>query len=61
MLRGHPVRLCAGLALASGTAITLLEWHAEHSLAEGLQRGIAEALVFSLCFAALGRLVGARR
>jgi hypothetical protein len=61
VLRGHPVRLCAGLALASGGAITLLEWHAEHSLAEGLQRGIAEALAFSLCFAALGRLVGARR
>ena len=60
-LRGHPVRLCAGLALASGAAITVLEWHAEHSLAEGLQRGIAEALAFSLCFAALSRLVGARR
>ncbi len=61
VLRGHPVRLCAGLALTSGTAITLLEWHAEHSLAEGVQRGVAEALVFSLCFAALGRVVGARR
>jgi hypothetical protein len=61
MLRGHPVRLWAGLALASGAAITLLAWHAEHSLAEGLQRGGAEMLVFSLCFAALSRLVGARR
>ena len=61
VLRGHPVRLWAGLALASGTAITLFEWHAEHSLAEGVQRGVAEVLVFSLCFAALSRVVGARR
>ena len=61
VLRGHPVRLWAGLALTSGTAITLFEWHAEHSLAEGVQRGVAEMLLFSLCFAALGRVVGARR
>jgi hypothetical protein len=60
-LRGHPVRLWACLALLSGVAMTLFEWHAEHSLAEGLQRGIAEALAFSVCFAALSRLVGARR
>ena len=61
VLRGHPVRLCAGLALASGAATGLFEWHAEHSLAEGLQRGVAEALAFSVCFAVLSRLVGARR
>lgn len=61
VLRGHPVRLWAGLALTSGAAMTLFEWHAEHSLTEGLQRGIFEVLVFSLCFALLSRLVGARR
>jgi hypothetical protein len=61
VLRGHPVRLWAGLALTSGAAITLLEWHAEHSLVEGVQRGVAEVLVFSVCFAALSRLVGVRR
>ena len=61
VLRGHPFRLWAGLALMSGTAITLLEWHAEHSLAEGVQRGVAEVVLFSLCFAALSRAVGARR
>ena len=48
-LRRHPAAsatcavtrsACAqGLRSASGTVITLLEWHAEHSLAEGLQRG----------------------
>ena len=61
VLRGHPVRLWAGLALTSGAAITLLEWRAEHSLVEGFQRGVVEVLVFSVCFAALSRLVGARR
>lgn len=61
ILRGHPIRLWAGLALSSGAAITLLEWRAEHSLVEGFQRGLAEVLVFSVCFAALSRLVGARR
>lgn len=60
-LRGHPLRTCLGFALASGTAITLVEWHAERSFAEGLQRGGAEAIVFVLCFALLGRAVGARR
>jgi len=41
--------------------MTVFEWRAEHSLAEGLQRGIAEVLAFSLCFAVLSRLIGARR
>jgi hypothetical protein len=58
-LRGHPLRLWAAAALFCGGAMTLFEWHAEHSLAEGLQRGIAEAVVFTVCFAALGGAVGA--
>jgi hypothetical protein len=60
-LRGHPLRLWAVLVLASGGAMTLFEWHAERSLTEGLQRGAFEAVVFSICFAALARAVGAIR
>jgi hypothetical protein len=60
-LRGHPLRTGVGFALASGAVITLVEWHAERSLAEGLQRGTAEAIVFTICFVAFGRAVGARR
>jgi hypothetical protein len=59
-LRGHPWRLWMGATLLCGGAMTLFEWHAERSLAEGLQRGVAEAVLFSICFAALARAVGAR-
>jgi hypothetical protein len=59
-LRGHPLRLWAAVALFSGLAMTLFEWHAEHSFGEGLQRGVAEAAAFTLCFALLGRAIGAR-
>jgi hypothetical protein len=41
--------------------VTLAEWHFEHSLAEGVQRGIFEALALSAGFALLGRAIGARR
>ena len=60
-LRGHPLWLGAALTLVSGLGMTLVAWHAEHSLAEGLQRGVLEALGFAVCFAALSRAVGARR
>jgi hypothetical protein len=60
-LRSHPLRLCLLAALGTGVVVTLAEWHAEHSLAEGLQRGIFEALALSVCFALLGRAIGARR
>jgi hypothetical protein len=60
-LRAHPLRLWALAALAVGGAVTVLEWHAEHSLGEGLQRGVFEALAVSVCFALLGRAIGARR
>jgi hypothetical protein len=61
VLRGHPWRLWAGATLLCGGAVTLFAWHAERSLAEGLQRGGVEVVLFSVCFAALARKVGARR
>jgi hypothetical protein len=60
-LRGRPLALCVSGAITSGVVVTLGEWHAEHSLAEGLQRGIFEALALSICFVLLGRAIGARR
>jgi hypothetical protein len=40
--------------------MTLGAWHAERSLAEGLERGVPEALIFVAAFALLGPRVGAR-
>jgi hypothetical protein len=60
-LRGHPLGLWALVAIAVGGAVTAFEWHAEHSLAEGLQRGGVEVLALSIGFALLGRAIGARR
>jgi len=57
----HPLRLCLLAALGTGGLVTLAEWHAEHSLAEGVQRGVFEALALTVCFALLGRAIGARR
>jgi hypothetical protein len=60
-LRDHPLILWLSAALACGGAVTLLEWHAERSLAEGLQRGAFEVVAMSIGFAVLGRAIGARR
>jgi len=60
-LRAHPLGLWALASVAVGGAVTVFEWHAEHSLAEGIQRGVFEALALSVCFALLGRAIGARR
>jgi hypothetical protein len=60
-LRSHPLGLWALTAIAVGGAVTAFEWHAEHSLAEGLQRGGFEVLALSAGFALLGRAIGARR
>jgi hypothetical protein len=60
-LRNHPLILWLSAALACGGAVTVLEWHAERSLAEGLQRGAFEVVAMSIGFAALGRAIGARR
>jgi hypothetical protein len=56
----RPGRLCAALALALALVMTLGAWHAERSLAEGLERGVPEALIFVAAFALLGPRVGAR-
>ncbi len=45
----------AVVAMTAGSAIV------EHSLAEGLIRGVLEGLAFVGCFVALGRLLGIRR
>jgi hypothetical protein len=60
-LRDHPLILWLSAALACGGAVTAFEWHAERSLAEGLQRGAFEVVAMSIGFAALGRAIGARR
>jgi hypothetical protein len=57
-LRGNPWRLGAASSLAVGLAATLFEWHAEHSLFEGLQRGACEGLAAAVGFALLGRAIG---
>lgn len=59
-LRGRPWRLCAIVAGGVGLAMTLFVWHAEHSLEEGLQRGIFEGLAAAVGFVLLGRAIGAR-
>ena len=51
---------CAAFS-ACGGAVTLLEWHAERSLAEGLERGAFEVVAMSIGFVVLGRAIGARR
>lgn len=60
-LRGHPVRLWALGAIASGAAVTAFTAHAERSLVEGLERGGLEVAGFTLAFVLLSRAVGARR
>ena len=61
VLRSHPLRFVTLAALAVGGAMTLIVWHAEHSLIEGLERGGFEALALAACFALFGRAIGARR
>jgi hypothetical protein len=60
-LRGRPWRLCAVVAGGVGLLMCLAEWHAERSLAEGLQRGAFEGIAAAVGFLVLGRAVGARR
>ncbi len=59
-LAARPWALCALVAVAVGGLMTLGAGQAESSLAEGLQRGGAEALAIVACFALLGRVVGLR-
>jgi len=60
-LRGRPWRLCGLVAGGVGLAMTGAVWHAERSLAEGLERGVVEGGAAAIGFLALGRAIGARR
>lgn len=60
-LRGQPWRLCLVVAGGVGLLMTLGVWHAERSFAEGLQRGVFEAIAAAVGFLVLGKAVGARR
>lgn len=57
-LRRRPWRLGAIASLAVAVLMAAFEGHAEHSLAEGLQRGLFEGLTAAVGFALLGRAIG---
>lgn len=57
-LRRHPWGLGAFATLLVGLVMTLFVAHAERSLIEGLERGLAEALAAAAGFVVLGRAVG---
>jgi len=57
-LRARPWRLGVLAALLAGVMMAVFEAHAEHSLAEGVQRGVVEGLVAALGLAVLGRAMG---
>jgi hypothetical protein len=65
MLAALGLRRCPWLvgvlpALAVGLAFAVFEAHAEHSMAEGIQRGGFEAVAAVLGFVLLGRAIGVR-
>ena len=57
-LRSHPWRLGVVASLSVTVAMTLVGWHAEHSLIEGIERGALEGLAAAAGFALLGRAIG---
>jgi hypothetical protein len=57
----HPWRLAWLSALVVGVAAFALGWYAEGDPGSGLVRGVFEAVVLLICFAALGRTLGLRR
>lgn len=59
-LRRAPWRIGAVASLLAGLAITAVTGHAEHSLLEGLQRGMLEGIAAAVGFTLLGRTIGAR-
>ncbi len=59
-LRARPWLLGAFASLAVGLALGAFEAHAEHSVFEGLQRGMFEGVVAAVGFVVLGRAIGAR-
>jgi hypothetical protein len=56
-----PAPLLAGVAVAAVAAMAVGSAVAERSLAEGLSRGVIEALAIAGCFALLARRLGLRR
>jgi len=59
-LRTRPWLLGALASVAVGLALGAFEAHAEHSVLEGIQRGMFEGLVAAIGFVVLGRAIGAR-
>lgn len=57
-VRRRPWRLGAIASLTVAAVGAVFQAHAERSLAEGLQRGIAEGFAAAVVYAALGRAVG---
>lgn len=60
-LRSGSWRLGAAASLSVAAVTALLEWHAERSLFEGIQRGAVEGLAAAVGFALLGRTIGVAR
>ena len=59
-LRTRPWLLGALASLTVGLALGGFEAHAEHSVFEGIQRGMFEGVVAAVGFVVLGRAIGAR-
>lgn len=57
-LRARAWVMGAAAVVAVGALMTALVGHAEHSVLEGLQRGVVEAVAAAIGFAALGRALG---
>jgi hypothetical protein len=57
-LRRHPWRLGALASVTVAAAMTLVGWHAERSLIEGVERGVIEGLASAAGFALLGGAIG---
>ncbi len=57
-LRRRPWRLGAIASLGVGVGLTLVGWHAERSLIEGIERGAFEGLAAAAGFGLLGRAIG---
>ncbi len=59
-LRARPWLFGALVSIAVGFALGAFEAHAEHSVFEGIQRGMFEGLAAAAGFIVLGRTIGAR-
>ncbi len=60
-LRAHPWVFAILVAGAAGALVFVSGWSAEGTVADGLVRGVPEALAVLGCYAALGRLLALRR